>query len=104
MDETECADTFDGTDASTPRSAAAREHGLDALDPTARIGRYPILRRLGAGAMGVVFAAYDEQLDRKVAIKLLHRRAKSDRLQREAQGLARLSHSNVVQIYEIGEF
>jgi len=39
---------------------------------SARIGRYAVLRKLGAGGMGVVYAAYDEQLDRKIAIKLVH--------------------------------
>ena len=56
--------------------------------------------------MGVVYAAYDAKLDRRVAIKLLRpkKRARSGiRLIREAQALARLSHPNVVQIYEIGE-
>ncbi|HLT39005.1 MAG TPA: serine/threonine-protein kinase [Enhygromyxa sp.] len=76
-----------------------------AIAPT--IGRYSILRKLGAGGMGVVYAGYDEELDRKVAIKLLLGReqspARRQRLQREAQGLARLSHPNVVQVYEIGE-
>jgi tetratricopeptide (TPR) repeat protein/tRNA A-37 threonylcarbamoyl transferase component Bud32 len=71
-----------------------------------RIGRFSILRKVGAGGMGVVYAGYDEELDRKVAIKLLHRRTGArarTRLLREAQGLARLSHPNVVQVYEIGE-
>jgi tRNA A-37 threonylcarbamoyl transferase component Bud32 len=65
------------------------------------IGHFAVLRRLGEGGMGVVYAAYDERLARRVAIKLLHG---SDhlRMQREAQALARLSHPNVVQIYEIG--
>jgi tetratricopeptide (TPR) repeat protein len=70
-----------------------------------RIGRFSVLRKIGEGGMGVVFAGYDEQLDRKVAIKLLHRSSGPSglRLAREAQGLARLSHPNVVQVYEIGE-
>ncbi|MDC0718663.1 protein kinase domain-containing protein [Nannocystis bainbridge] len=75
-----------------------------------RIGRFTILRELGAGGMGVVYAAYDEQLDRKVAIKLL--RGAGDlatsqghaRLLREAQALARLSHPHVVAVYEVGSF
>ncbi len=72
-----------------------------------RVGRFAILRKLGQGGMGVVFLAYDEQLDRKVALKLL-RRARDPqrsraRLTREAQALARLSHPNVVGIHEIGE-
>jgi tetratricopeptide (TPR) repeat protein/tRNA A-37 threonylcarbamoyl transferase component Bud32 len=71
-----------------------------------RLGRYLLLQRLGAGGMGVVYAAYDEKLDRKVAIKLLRSFGSSHaqlRLVREAQALARLSHPNVVQIYEIAE-
>jgi tetratricopeptide (TPR) repeat protein/predicted Ser/Thr protein kinase len=70
-----------------------------------RIGRFVVLNRLGAGAMGVVYACFDEQLDRKLAVKLLHRRgdpAADARLLREAQALARLSHPNVVQVYEVG--
>ncbi|MCA9698916.1 MAG: serine/threonine protein kinase, partial [Myxococcales bacterium] len=59
------------------------------------------------GGMGVVYAAYDDELDRKVALKVLRGKASSEgrkhRLIREAQGLARLSHPNVVHVYEIGE-
>ncbi|MCY0988276.1 tetratricopeptide repeat protein [Nannocystis sp. ILAH1] len=75
-----------------------------------RIGRFTIIRELGAGGMGVVYAAYDEQLDRKVAIKLLHGAADHAttqghaRLLREAQALARLSHPHVVAVYEVGSF
>ena len=75
-----------------------------------RIGRFVVLKRLGEGGMGVVYAAYDSELDRKIAIKLLHPEASIDgstdqataRLMREAQALARVSHPNVVQIYEVG--
>ncbi|MEM7157387.1 MAG: serine/threonine-protein kinase [Myxococcota bacterium] len=75
--------------------------------PSRRLGRFTLLRELGRGGMGVVFAAYDEQLDRRVAIKLLHADASRDeaargRLLREAQALARLSHPNVVQVHESG--
>ena len=74
-----------------------------------RIGRYVVLGSLGEGAMGVVYRAYDESLDRKVALKLLHPqrgdpRAARLRLQREAQALAQLSHPNVVQVYDVGEW
>jgi WD40 repeat protein/serine/threonine protein kinase len=73
-----------------------------------RIGRYMILRFVGAGGMGEVFAAYDATLDRKVAIKLLPaelggKLERRTRLLREAQALAKLSHANVVQVYEVGE-
>jgi len=75
-----------------------------------QIGRFTVIRELGSGGMGVVYAAYDEQLDRKVAIKLLHAEPEHDttqghaRLLREAQALARLSHPNVVAVYEVGSF
>src|SRR4029079_7042941 len=65
------------------------------------------LDRLGAGAMGDIYAAYDDQLDRKVALKLVRRgfvRKGDERLLREAQTLAQVSHPNVVQIYEAGTY
>ncbi|MBL9101695.1 MAG: tetratricopeptide repeat protein [Myxococcales bacterium] len=71
------------------------------------MGRFVVLRRLGAGSMGVVYSAYDEELGRRVAIKLIHVDGRAGqrqaRLQREAQVMARLSHPNVVQVYEVGE-
>ena len=76
--------------------------------PPAQIGRFAVLRRLGAGAMGVVYSAYDEDLDRRVAIKVLSTKRESPkgdaRMLREAQALARLSHPNVVQVYEVGPY
>lgn len=66
-----------------------------------------LLRELGAGGMGTVFAAYDEQLDRKVALKLLQSSLTTadqrQRVVREAQAMARVSHSNVVHVYDVGE-
>jgi len=74
-----------------------------------RIGRYTLLEQIGAGGMGVVFAAYDDQLDRKVALKLERATGTADasrrrRLLREAQTLARLSHPNIVPVFEAGEY
>jgi serine/threonine protein kinase/tetratricopeptide (TPR) repeat protein len=72
-----------------------------------RIGRYSVLEKIGEGGMGIVYACYDDRLDRKIAVKLLRERQATPchrmRLAREAQGLAKLSHPNVVQVYEIGE-
>jgi tetratricopeptide (TPR) repeat protein len=71
-----------------------------------RVGQFVLLERLGAGGMGVVFAAFDEKLERKVAIKLVARQGGDDRAQarllREAQAQGRLSHPNVVTVYEVG--
>ncbi|MCY1006189.1 serine/threonine-protein kinase [Nannocystis pusilla] len=73
-----------------------------------RVGRFVLLQRIGTGAMGVVYAAYDDRLDRKVAIKVLrpqdpkHSARAQLRLLREAQAMARLSHPNVVVVHEVG--
>ncbi|ACY15735.1 tetratricopeptide repeat protein [Haliangium ochraceum] len=92
-----------GLDESAPASASASY---------ASIGRYHVLYNLGSGAMGAVFAALDPKLDRQVAIKLLHpmRSGRSQRSQqrarqrmvREARVLAKLSHDNVVTVYDVG--
>ena len=77
------------------------------LERGAAVGRYLILDRLGEGAMGVVYAAYDPELDRRVALKCLHPRAadgsplQHERLAREAKALGRLNHPNVVSVYDV---
>jgi serine/threonine-protein kinase len=72
-------------------------------------GRYKVLSRLGAGGMADVFLAEDQQLGRKVALKLLHRRFAEDpdfveRFRREAQSAAGLQHPNVVSVYDRGAY
>jgi len=70
-----------------------------------RLGRFVVLRLLGMGGMGVVYSAYDELLGRRVALKLVrtdrHGGDAHARILHEAKALARLSHPNVVQIYEV---
>lgn len=75
----------------------------------AKIGRFLVLRVIGSGGMGVVYSAYDEELDRRVAIKLLHGGLRGElhslgqaRLLREAQAMARVAHPNVAAIYDVG--
>lgn len=95
------------------RDALAGPRGVPSgvLERGMAVGRYLILDRVGEGGMGVVYSAHDPELDRKVALKLLrpdrtgaaaeeHR----VRLQREAQAIARLSHPNVVAVYDTGTF
>ncbi|MGA9860213.1 MAG: protein kinase, partial [Solirubrobacteraceae bacterium] len=72
-------------------------------------GRYRVLSRLGTGGMADVYLAEDQQLGRKVALKLLHRRFAEDpdfveRFRREAQAAAGLQHPNVVSVYDRGAF
>ncbi len=70
-----------------------------------RFGRYRIGRRLGAGAFGEVYEATDTRLDRRVALKLLRRRASSaqvERLRREARAMAAVDHPNLVEVFEVG--
>jgi eukaryotic-like serine/threonine-protein kinase len=98
--------------AGSPRKGDSRASTVDgeshpqAPAPGSAIGRYRVERIVGAGGMGVVYAAHDPQLERKVAIKLLRPSAaassRRDRLIREAQAMARLSHRNVITVYEVG--
>jgi serine/threonine protein kinase len=74
-----------------------------------RIGRYRIEDLLGRGGMGVVLRAHDPELDRELAIKLLHERVGPGErararalLLREARAIAKLSHPNVIQVYDVG--
>jgi eukaryotic-like serine/threonine-protein kinase len=70
------------------------------------IGRYLVIDVLGEGGMGVVYRAFDPELDRKVAIKLLQARSGGSAgqawLLREAQAMARLSHPNVIAVHDVG--
>ena len=76
--------------------------GLAAPEP--RVGRFIVRSTLGRGAMGVVLAAHDPRLDRKVALKLLDLlHGAKDAALREARALARVSHPNIVGIYEVDE-
>ena len=76
-----------------------------------KLGRYEIRRELGTGAMAVVYEGWDPAIQRRVAIKTIRRdqlaSAEADeviaRFEREAQAAGRLSHPNIVSIYEIGE-
>ncbi|MFZ6184483.1 tetratricopeptide repeat protein [Nannocystis pusilla] len=93
--------------AATLGAARADEPPLELASGEA-VDRYIVLARLGAGGMGVVYAAFDPELDRKVALKLLRARAdEADaraRLLREAQAMARLQHPNVVAVFDVGAF
>ncbi len=102
-------DAGEGNLTATTRSAAK---GSRQFPRGSMLGRYVVQNVLGSGGMGVVYSAYDPELDRKVAIKLLHTEASHlllgsdgrEWLLREAQAMARLWHSNVVSVYDVGRF
>lgn len=90
--------------------ATAAPGASPSLARGAHVGRYIVLDPLGSGGMGVVYTAYDPELDRRVALKLLrgdhgveHQvSSRGARLLREAQALARLAHPNVVAVHDVG--
>ncbi|HMY20329.1 MAG TPA: serine/threonine-protein kinase, partial [Polyangium sp.] len=100
-------------DASTSEERTDCSHGNakeEALSRSLSIGaviadRYVVLEVIGIGGMGIVYAAYDRRLDRKIALKMLRPSISAqDRLVKEAQNLARLSHPNVVVVHDVGQF
>lgn len=75
--------------------------------PMRKLGRYQLTRKLGAGAMGMVFEAIQEDLDRRVALKIMPRVLMLDpeflrRFKQEAKSAGKLSHPNIVTVYETG--
>src|ERR671934_684485 len=66
------------------------------------MGRFRVLDRVGSGGMGTVYRAFDERLQRQVAVKEIAG-ADAGRILREAQAAARLNHPGIVTLYELGE-
>ena len=95
----------DGTVSTMPAGGKYQGKGED-LEPGATVGRYVVLEQVGTGGMGVVYSAYDPELDRRIALKVLRPRRTSatarDRLLREAKAIAQVSHPNVVHAYDVG--
>jgi predicted Ser/Thr protein kinase len=100
------------TYAGPTRSVPSVDHPLlvdasgEVLHPGTSVGRYVVAEHVGAGGMGRVYAAYDPELDRKVALKLL-RTERNDELGRhrlvgEARALAKLAHPHVVAVHDVG--
>ena len=111
------AETVDAVEVQVPVDSLAQKTAFNQVaaalfgeeNAAPRVDNYFLLEKLGAGAMGVVYAAYDPDLDRKVAIKLLLDPGQSDgtdphhqRLVREARSLAQLNHPNVVTVHGVG--
>src|SRR5690242_2387413 len=95
------------------RSVAPVEAGgrpfIGGLAPGSRVDRYQILGGIGRGGMGEVYAAYHPDLDRRIALKVVEGAGADSaqrrmRLLREARAIARLSHPNVITVYDAGTF
>ena len=78
------------------------------LPPGSRLGRYQIVEQIGRGGMASVFRAYDPELNRQVAVKVLPSFQAEDpnfvaRFRQEAQAVAMLNHPNIIQVYDFGQ-
>ena len=99
----------ESTSDSRPR-ASTEAPPVHEFAPGEKIGRYLLLEQVGQGGMGVVFSAFDPQLNRKIALKILkatqsdsdNKRQLRARLYREAQAIAKLSHPNVITVFDVG--
>jgi len=101
-------DTCDACRALVADAVRGDEPGEAPLPPGAIVGRYVVVDVVGAGAMGVVYGAWDPQLQRRIALKLLRPDreagdAGAARLAREAQAMAQLQHPNVVAVHDVGD-
>jgi len=82
------------------------------LAPGTSVGRYTVLELLGRGGMGAVYKAYDPELDRSIALKVISPQSTGSepttqahgRVMREAQALAQLAHPNVVAVFDVGRY
>src|SRR3954467_1472398 len=97
----------DPTSATVDLDPATQKPAL--LERGACVDRYLIVEQLGVGGMGVVYKAYDPELDRSVALKLVNTEGEARaglraRLLREAQALARVQHPNVIAVHDVGTF
>jgi serine/threonine protein kinase/tetratricopeptide (TPR) repeat protein len=102
--------TLEGARTERSVDGEEEEEDYDALPSGAEVGRYRVLECIGFGGMGVVYSAYDPQLDRRVALKVLRggpgaeEARRNGRLLREAKVMAKLSHPNVIVVHDVGSF
>ena len=88
----------------------SRVEDIEALPRGAMVGRYVVLEHIGAGGMGVVYAAYDPDLDRRVALKVLRATLDDEsegdvaraRLLREGRAMASVHHTNIIAVHDVG--
>jgi serine/threonine protein kinase/Tfp pilus assembly protein PilF len=105
----ESAGSFMETPFAGEIASSLADGGPNALEPGQVFGRYKIIDKIGGGGMGQVFLAEDLELDRPVAIKILHTEAAADkdrvrRFVQEAKSASALNHPNILTVHEIGTF
>lgn len=108
-DETLAGTPSDASGHAGSAEVSRTKHPAPAQDAATNIGRYVVLRKLGQGGMGVVYSAYDPDLDRKIALKVVRDdlgmgTIGHNRIKQEAQAMARVAHPNVAHVYEVGEY
>src|SRR5579872_5050134 len=91
---------------SSDKKSATLRHTMTSPLSGRTFGRYRLIERIGAGAMGEVYRAHDSRLDRDVAIKVIHSKAIADeearrRLRREADALSKLNHPNIATVLDV---
>jgi len=96
-----------GSDSSRPPTGNKGAAPASAVLPT-RIGRYEVRARLGAGAFGTVYRAFDPNLEREVALKVLRTETldspeEVERFRREARAVAKLKHAHIVAVHDCGQ-
>ncbi len=103
--------TLEGLKTESSLDGEDDEHSRPTLPAGAEVGRYRVLECIGFGGMGVVYSAYDPELDRRVALKVLRASSgsvdetrRNARLLREAKVMAKLSHPNVIVVHDVGSF
>jgi len=103
--------TLEGARTERSHDGDDAEDDKAALPSGAEVGRYRVLECIGFGGMGVVYSAYDPQLDRRVALKVLRgggggaeETRRNARLLREAKVMAKLSHPNVIVVHDVGSY
>src|SRR5262249_10122648 len=98
----------EGGETTVPPEAVALPGGQTRAAPPDRLGDYRIIREIGRGGMGVVYEAEQVSLARRVALKVLPLHAARDavmleRFRREAKAAAKLHHTNIVPVFEVGQ-
>ena len=107
IDESQGPPTVHGDADTAPTGPTEPGEATAPVQPAEHIGKYEVVKLLGRGGMGAVYQAFDPVLEREVALKVMLPQIAEDpeqkqRFEREARAIARLTHSNVVMVFDLG--